>query len=44
MSDWQWIFSPISAIAWFLPGLSGFSRELMDVGGRSHACAERFCR
>ncbi|HYP72386.1 MAG TPA: Na/Pi symporter [Variovorax sp.] len=33
MSDWQWIFSAISAIALFLYGLSGFSRELLDAGG-----------
>lgn len=34
MTDWQWIFSAISAIALFLYGLSGFSRELLDAGGQ----------
>ncbi|MCY1235228.1 Na/Pi-cotransporter II-related protein [compost metagenome] len=33
MTDWQWIFSAVSAIALFLYGLSGFSRELLEAGG-----------
>lgn len=48
MTDWQWTFSVISAIALFLYGLSGFARELLDAGGQrlqaflARATANRF--
>jgi phosphate:Na+ symporter len=33
MTEWQWIFSAVSAVVLFLFGLSGFSHELMTAGG-----------
>jgi Na/Pi-cotransporter len=32
-TEWQWVFSALSAVVLFLYGLSGFSHELMSAGG-----------
>lgn len=48
MTEWQWIFSALSAVVLFLFGLSGFSHELMTAGGErlrawlGRATANRF--